>query len=142
MLDDKLEAAQGFGDVDRMRHEEIVAHSAKSFVLFHLKYDNEITGLGTAGLLIALATIRYLLTVLHAFVDVYFEHLLLLNGLLATALFASVLLVQHLALAAAFTANRLHLLNHTGTKLLVLDCKASTVTRRAGLGGARFAAQT
>jgi len=57
------------------------------------------------------------LAVLHAAVDEHLEGLLLLQGLLAVAHFALILLLDHGTFAVAVAAVRLHLLNHARAEL-------------------------
>lgn len=141
MFDDHLEAAQRLGDVDRVRHEQVVVVAAKCLVVFALKHYNQIACICTR-ILITLASERNLLTVVHALVDRHLVHFLLLDCLLAVALFASVLLVDELTLAAAIATYRLHLLNHARTELLELHYKTAAFARRTRLGRACFATRS
>ena len=131
MADDELEAAQSLRDVERVRHEEVVVVACEHVVLGLLEDDDEVTGLDAARLGVALAAEGDLLAVLHALVDGHLELLLVLDGLLAHALLAAVLLVDDLALAGAIAAHRLDLLHHARSDLLVLHGGAATLAALA-----------
>ena len=91
--------------------------------------------------LVALTRESDVLTTSHPLVNVDLEHLLLLNSLLAGACFASVFVVDNLALTAAVAARLLNLLNHR-THLANDHPNTATTARGALLDSAFLPAMT
>lgn len=93
-------------------------------------------------ILIAFASERDFLTVVHATIDGHLLGFLLARCLLAAALLAAVLLGYLFALAATISTYGLHLLHHARTELLESNDEAAAFACRTWLCGAGFTARS
>lgn len=107
-----------------------------------LLYDNNYVSSFSTWELVGLTVEGVSLSIRCSFVDFGFNDLLLLDNLLAIAVLALILLVDHFALATAVIARTGRLSVHTGSKLLHFGYLATTSASATLLNGTFFTAET
>ena len=126
-----LEPEKGFLKSNAQVHEEVVIDALEPAVRLLLDVEDEVT-LDHVGDLLCLSLKDHLVSVLHAFLNVNSQRLLVIDHLPALAV--GTVLGSDLAATLAAVTRRLHLHLHSETDLDVLHHDSLAVALRAGFG--------
>ena len=129
MLNRKLPSRQRRKQINRHLRPQVRILPLEPLVRLLLNNDDNVPGY-RSRCLIALARKRDVLATLHPFVDMYFQHFLLLHCLLPAAALAPVLVVNDLACTVTIPTRLLDLLDHRA-HLAHNYANTTTTTRRA-----------
>lgn len=140
MLNEDGATGKGGNEIDLALVKEVVLLTGEAGVGLLLNNEDNIAG-ENARCLVTLTAELDLGTALNTTVDVHVEDLAIDDGLLAVALLAAILLLNHLAFTVAVGADSLEALDH-GTHLPHHDLGTLTITASAPPDGTLLAATT